>query len=242
MHWWGYAILIGAVLLGGGTAFYLRKNYKKILQATLSLSGAYILGITVLHLLPEVYLGQGEMIGLFVLLGFMIQLLLEFASRGIEHGHIHAAHHKTTGFVLQIMLGLCVHAFLEGMPLAGNILDHHGHGHHHHFLFGVALHKIPAAFALVLLLSLSKYSQKTVVFCWMAFALMSPLGALTAESLGNILSLEWNNRILAVVAGSFLHIATTILFEIENGKHQLSKQKMVAIIIGFGAALLTILV
>lgn len=242
MDWWGYIILILSVLIGGGTAFFLKKNYKKILQVTLSLSGAYILGITVLHLLPEVYMHSGEMIGLFILLGFVIQLVLEFASRGIEHGHIHAAHHKTTGFVLQIMVGLCVHAFLEGMPLAGNVLDAHGHGHHQHFLFGVAMHKIPAAFALVLLLSLSKYSQKTVLLCWFIFALMSPLGAWTASGLGEILSLEWNNRILAIVAGSFLHIATTILFEIENGKHSLPSQKVIAILIGFGAALLTLFV
>ncbi len=71
-----YLLLFSSVLIGGGLAFYLRRNDKNLIQLLLSFSGAYILGITFLHLVPETY-GEGQHTGLFILLGFFIQLLLE---------------------------------------------------------------------------------------------------------------------------------------------------------------------
>ena len=43
-------LLFSSVLVGGGLAFYLRQNNKNLIQLLLSFSGAYILGITFLHL------------------------------------------------------------------------------------------------------------------------------------------------------------------------------------------------
>ena len=83
---------------------------------------------------------------MWVLVGFFIQLLLEQLSGGVEHGHIHAPHNATGKFAISVMLGLCVHAFLEGIPLthfteyAGSAHAHHGH-EHNHLLYGIILHK-----------------------------------------------------------------------------------------------------
>jgi len=47
--------------------------------------------------------------------------------------------------------------------------------------------------------------------------------------------------IMAVVVGSFLHIATTILFEVDSSRHHhISIPKTVAILIGLGMAVMTI--
>jgi len=247
MQLWQYIVLFLSVIIGGLVAFYVKKLDKGILQLVLSFTGAYILGITAIHLLPTVFANHAINAGLFILIGFFIQLLLEQLSVGVEHGHIHAAHHANASFAIQVMLGLCIHAFIEGMPMGSypDIGGHHHHGHDHsidgdlyHYFYGVIMHKAPAAFALVLLLLLSKYKNSIIVICLLIFASMSPLGALIGESFQ--FGLEMQQRLLAVVVGSFLHISTTIIFEVDSDTHhRISMKKMAAVVLGMGLALLT---
>lgn len=238
-----YLLLFSSVLIGGSLAFYLRRNNKNLIQLLLSFSGAYLLGITFLHLVPETY-AHGKHTGLFILLGFFIQLILEQLSRGVEHGHIHALHDAKASAAFTIMLGLCLHAFLEGLPLdlpaypGLRIVKHEIQ--HNHLLYGIILHKIPAAFALGILLLMSKFKDKTVILYLTIFGLMSPLAAGIGGYLNDngFLSIQARSAIMAVVIGSFLHIATTILFETDTN-HKIPINKMIAILIGLGIAILT---
>lgn len=238
-----YFLLFFTVLLGGGLGFYLQRLNRSHLNLVLAFSGAFLLGITVLHLMPTVYIQQKEAAGLWILLGFFIQLMLEQLSTGVEHGHIHAHDHGRRGFAIQVMLGLCVHAFLEGMPLSGydSIHEAHGHDHtHNHLLYGIILHKAPAAFALVVLLLSSHIRPGIVIFSLFFFAVMSPAGALVTK-LADVDQATFS-ILLAVVIGSFLHIATTILFESGDVKeHRVSWKKLAAIIIGVGLSLFTMI-
>lgn len=244
MSIWEYLLLFLSVVLGGGVAFMLRAYEKRALGLVLSFSGSYLLGITVLHLMPGVFSHSETSFGIWVLVGFFIQLLLEQLSRGVEHGHVHAHQHASAGFAIQVMLGLCLHAFLEGLPLS-NYPEFHAHHHevshsHNHLLYGIVLHKAPAAFALVILLLLSKYSKKTVIIALVIFASMSPLGALITEQIQ--FSEQLLTSLIAVVIGSFLHISTTILFEADDThQHKISWRKMAVIVLGTGIALLTLL-
>jgi zinc transporter ZupT len=245
MHIWQYILLFTAVLLGGTLAFRFQSHNRRILQLILSFVGAYLLGIIVLHLIPDAYLDGKQAIGVWVLVGFFIQLLLERLSLGVEHGHIHDHHHTSRPmFALQVMIGLSIHAFIEGLPLsiyASEMHNHAGHEHHHNnFFYGVIMHKAPEAFALALLLLMSKFDKKVVWLCLILFSAMSPLGALTTHLIhfeGDTLA-----KIIAIVIGSLLHISTTILFEADNtDEHHISWQKMGAIVGGVGLALLTII-
>ena len=236
-----YIILFCSVLFGGSLAFYFQKNNKELLQLVLSFSGAFILGISVLHLMPVAFSNKGNTVGLLVLLGFFIQLLLEQLSRGVEHGHIHPTHHHKISFAIQVLLGLCIHAFFEGIPLSNE--DIHAHHHDNHLLIGIILHKAPAAFALVLLLLISDCKKSFILFGLFLFAAMSPLGAAVGEYLksSGILSIQRQNYIVAFVVGSFLHIATTILFEMDStAHHKVPIRKLIAISIGIGMAILTL--
>lgn len=236
-----YLALFSSVVVGGGLAFLINKNEGQFLQLLLSFSGAYILGITFLHLIPEAYEISGQEAGKYALLGFIIQLSLEQLSKGVEHGHIHALHQPKKSVVFTVMIGLCVHAFIEGMPLSGyEDLHNHTHGHHHHghdhgtggmnnLLFGIILHKLPAAFALVLLLLASKFKNSFIILCLSIFAMMSPLGALLAEFLH--FTPAQTAIALSVVIGSFFHIATTIIFE-TGSDHKVPIPKLLAIIVG----------
>jgi len=248
MTFWEYLILFLVVLLGGGIAFYIKESNKKALQLVLSFSGAYILGISVLHLMPGVFAGGDQYVGLWILLGFFIQIFLEQLSGGVEHGHIHPAHHANSTFAIQVMIGLCIHAFLEGMPLENYEEFHNvtlGDGHdHNHLLYGILMHKAPAAFVLVMLFRVSGFKNSTVILCLFLFASMSPLGAGMTKFLEslNLLDVNAMKIIVAIVIGSFLHISTTILFEIENpGDHKISFQKLIVIAFGILAALATML-
>ncbi len=240
---WEYTLLFSSVLLGGLLAFIIRRHFPALLGLLLSFSGAYILGIAALHLMPAVFSQSTSHTGLWLLLGFFIQILLEQLSRGVEHGHVHAHHQASSLFGVQILLGLCLHSFIEGMPLSS-----YPHMHAHagseatvnHLLFGIVLHKVPAAFALVILLIQSGFSRMFIMGSLLVFASMSPLGAWLAEQL--ITDEKTLYSIMAVVVGSFLHISTTILFEADSThQHVISWRKLLTIIAGFGIAILTVL-
>ncbi len=238
-----YLALFICVLLGGLPVIYNQRITQRWLHYALSFSGAYILSITVLHLMPMVF-GLGQMqIGLYVLLGFLIQLLLEQLSGGIEHGHIHAHRHDKS-FLFPLLFGLSLHAFIEGLPLASweDIHHHLQPEHQNHslwFLAGLILHKAPAAFALMAVFRESEVSKKFSLLALLFFAAMSPLGVAVGAWVAILKT--WQIPVLAVVVGSFLHISTTILFETDSGGHQLSNAKMLSILLGLCMGLLSIL-
>ncbi len=231
MSYFIISLLGFCALLGGFAVFFVKKNSTNKLKLILSFSGAYLFAITVLHLLPDVYGNdQTRLIGLFILGGFVLQILLEQFSQGIEHGHIHAHSHQTS-FPWGIMLSLCLHAFLEGMPLTAK--------HNQELVYGIAIHHIPAAFALGSVLLANHIKKSSVSILLVVFAAMSPLGYIFSFSLsnGNIQSLgSYYPYIMGIVIGIFLHISTTILFE-SSVDHKFSVKKTVAVLLGMGIAL-----
>ncbi len=238
-----YLALFLCVLLGGLPVLYGKRLHEKWLHYALSFSGAYILSITVLHLMPMVFGFRQMQTGLFVLLGFVIQLLLEQLSGGIEHGHMHTHGHGRS-FLFPLLVGLSLHAFIEGLPLA-SWEDMHQHASHTHrgsslwFLAGLILHKAPAAFALMAVFRESRISPTISLMALLFFASMSPLGAAAGEWV--VAKSHWQMPVLAIVVGSFLHISTTILFESDSGGHRISKLKILAIFLGLGMGLLSVL-
>ncbi len=172
-----YSILFFAVILGGVIAVLSPKYQKHQVSIILAFAAAYLLGIIATHLLPGVFYPEtGSQAGLFLLGGFLIQLLLENLSQGIEHGHFHKE--KTHGGQFYaILLGLCLHAILEGLPLSGyQELSDHGHHHHtdfNHFLAGIAIHHIPAAYVLALLMKTHLFPRSRFWLVLLLFAIMT---------------------------------------------------------------------
>ncbi|NEU08076.1 ZIP family metal transporter [Flavihumibacter sp. R14] len=230
MEIWKLTILFASAFFGGLSIFLFKRDNSQRLKLVLSFSGAYLFAITVLHLMPEVYHTSDPMIGLFVLGGFLLQILMEQFSEGIEHGHIHKHSHDIV-FPFGIMISLCLHALLEGMPLAA--------GQHNELVFGISLHHIPAAFALGSVLLQSGIRKTGLIIFLAVFALMSPLGyfisfQLSQGTIGHIES--YFGRIMGVVIGIFLHISTTILFE-SSVDHKFNFKKIIAVLAGVAIAL-----
>jgi zinc and cadmium transporter len=221
-------------LAGGIMAYYTNKEWKRVIRLFLSFSGAFLFSITLLNFIPEVYEHLGRQAGYWVLGGFFFQIILERFTHGIEHGHNHVSAIKN---FWPIFIGLGLHAFLEGIPVGGysnnpNEILNNG------LLYGVALHEMPAAF--VLAISLRAIMPNTKLWLWIVFyALFCPAGAVVGFY---VESADHGNEIfqilLAFVAGTFLHISTTILFE-NSENHAFPTRKLLAILIGTGLALLT---
>jgi len=239
-----YILLILSVLLGAILAQTLKRFTSANLNYGLAFGGAYLLGISVIHLLPEIYANGDSSVGVWILVGFLLQLVLEYLSGGLEHGHVHDHAHNEHNYLLQILVGLCLHSFIEGLPLS-RYESFHQHVHNDaghdgmHLVYAIMLHKIPAAFALTIFILKSNYSRAKAIGVISIFALSSPLGALV----GSVMEISHYHMsmLLAVVVGSFLHIATVILFENEDEHHhKFSWRKLIFILLGFGLSLLSL--
>lgn len=232
MEIWKLLVLFFCAFFGGTAIFLVKNDRSQLLKLILSFSGAYLFAITVLHLIPDAYSGNDKAeIGIFILIGFLLQIFLEQFSEGVEHGHIHK-HHDGHVFPWGILLSLCLHAFLEGMPLAKD--------QNNELIFGISLHHIPAAFALASILVQNQFKPKGVILYISIFALMAPLGFYFSISLsdGSIGGMDlYFNKVMGIVIGIFLHISTTILFE-SNADHKINKRKMIAVLLGISVALL----
>lgn len=231
MDIWKIIVLFLGAFTGGISVFFFKGDNHKTLKLVLSFSGAFLFGITVLHLIPDAYHGNDNYVGVFILIGFLFQIVLEQLSEGIEHGHIHKPGPEHFAFPLGILVSLCIHAFLEGMPLA--------EGNQNQLVYGIALHHIPAAFALGTVLLANRQTKGKTIFFILLFAIMAPAGyffsnELSAGGIGNLQ--KYYGRIMGVVIGIFLHISTTILFE-SSSDHKFTVRKMVAVLLGMGIAL-----
>ena len=199
----------------------------------LAFSGAYLFSITVIHILPELFETKGSRFnGIFVLFGFFLQMILEYFSSGVEHGHVHNHEEDRSILPYSMLISLCLHAFLEG-----TLLTHPMHAEVHTdsqpLLFGLAIHKIPEAFALmsILVFRLGKSMLSFVLL--FVFAVSSPLGLLVSDYLffNHLIPDDLFTGLFALVAGNFLYISTTIFFE-NSPNHTFKARKLFISLLG----------
>ncbi|NQV01249.1 MAG: ZIP family metal transporter [Bacteroidia bacterium] len=234
---WTYILLIVTVLLSGSVVFLFKRENARVLKLLLAFSGAFLIGITFLNLIPEVYEEPIEYIGLFILLGFLLQLVLELLTRGAEHGHEHDfdnCQKEDHISPLLLMIGLCIHAFLEGMPIVPsfdpetrNIL-----------VTGIIIHNIPISITLVGLFLHYGMKRGRAMGLLLVFALMTPLGSVVSQFIQEATLQDishYFNYAMALVIGIFLHVSTSILFETEEN-HQYNLRKFLTVILGLAVA------
>ena len=219
-----YIFLILSIFTGMGIVYLLKPRPKSI-GLLLSFSGAYLLSITLLHLLPEIYANHStndlQIIGLYILLGILVQSILESLSKGAEHGHIHTNTPKLKQFPWGLFIALNLHAFSEGMPL--------GHGSHS-LLWAIVLHKVPVSILLTSFFTKNKLSFNKIFFFISIFALSSPAGAFITDTLP--LLNQYQTQITAFSVGIFLHISTIILLE-SSKNHTFNIVKFIVTFLAF---------
>ena len=233
-----YIITFSAVILGFLIALFLKPQKKKNIKLLLAFSGAFLLSLTVLHLLPELFseghnhVHNGEEIhaslpvGIFIMIGILFQILLEFFSKGAEHGHVHVhtdEHNELHHIPWLLFISLCIHALAEGFPV----------GHHHDLAMGIAIHHLPIAIILTTFFINANLNKKAIFLFMITFAIMTPLGTILSDYLP-ILNVYYN-EITAIVIGILFHISSTIIFESSEG-HKFNIAKISMIVLGFALA------
>lgn len=236
-------VLFLTPLLAGLVVYLVPSAKGNNFKLLLVFAGSYLFAITVTHILPELYRQhlEVELIGLFVLAGFFLQQLLEYFTSGVEHGHIHThdhehhhghnlTHHTVSALVL--LSALCVHAFLEGSMLAQPATEGFGYDVNA-VLLGIALHRAPAAFALMTVLASQLHSRKRALPHLIVFSLAAPIGLILSSYFveRQVLTDTGLIYLYALVSGNFLHISTTIVFE-SSPEHRFNAKKLAVAVVG----------
>jgi zinc transporter ZupT len=211
-----------SVLVGYVFAVFLKPKAKTNVRLLMAFSGSFLLSLTVMHLLPEVYEAHNSNVGLFIMLGILFQIILEFFSKGAEHGHVHG-HAKMFQMPWLLFISLCIHALLEGFPVS----------HHHELALGIAIHHFPIAIILTTFFINADLNKKAIFLFMVTFAIMTPLGTVFSEYLP-VLN-DYYTEITAVVIGILFHISSTIIFESSEG-HKFNIAKVSMIILGIALA------
>lgn len=187
------------------------------MEVFLAFSGAFLLSITVFELLPQVFETPSKSIGVYIMLGILLQIFLEFFSKGAEHGHVHI-HSEAKHFPWILFISLCIHAFMEGFPISEE----------NNLLVAIIIHKIPVAIILSFFFITAGYRKSTTLLFLFFFALMTPLGSFISTNYSIVH--QYETQITALVIGIFLHVSTTILFE-SSKNHKFNLSKMTAVIV-----------
>jgi zinc transporter ZupT len=242
MHVWvDYLLLVSSIAAGAVTVFRFKLDRPAQLKILNAFTGGYLLCITCLHLLPELYHHHGSdsahdhsgiLIGSLILAGFFVQIVLDTISMGVEHGHAHDLEHRVP---VGIIAGLYLHAFIEAMALA-RPEGHHDAASRSMLLWSIVIHNYPVSIAFLAILLRAGLERRKAIAILGGFALMGPMGmTLSAHTaLAN-----HTRELTAVVIGIFMHISTTILFE-SSDLHRFNRAKLVAILIGTGLGVLTV--
>ncbi|NHN24672.1 ZIP family metal transporter [Flavobacterium jejuense] len=224
-----YILPLLSVLIGYFIALFLRPKSKKNLKLLLAFSGAFLLSLTVMHLLPEVYEtdlhhnhahhhNHNSAIGIFIMIGIVFQIILEYFSKGAEHGHVHG--HQTLNQIPWLLFfSLCLHALLEGMPISKQ----------NHLAYGIAIHHFPIAIILTTFFINAHLNKKAILFFMIIFAFMTPIGTFLADNLHFLQ--EYYTQISGIVIGILFHISSTIIFESSEG-HKFNLAKLSVIVLG----------
>lgn len=213
-----YILPLLSVLIGYAIALIIKPKKKKSLKLLLAFSGSFLLSLTVMHLLPDVYKSYNHNIGLFIMAGILFQIILEFFSKGAEHGHVHG-HEKMFHIPWLLFISLCIHAFLEGFPVS----------HHHSLALGIAIHHLPIAIILTTFFVHTGLNKKAIFTFMVTFAIMTPLGTIVSDYFPQLNA--YYTEITAIVIGILFHISSTIIFETSEG-HKFNIAKVSMIILG----------
>jgi zinc transporter ZupT len=223
-------ILFLSVLIVGVLTEILYKKIEKFKPIIISFSVALVLTLLCTHVLPELFSSHNHELGYYLLAGFIIQILLELLSKGIEHGHVHLHGEISNKELIVIFIGLAIHSFIEGMPI--NTIESSFHQHtitnikssfSTIYLSTILIHKLPIAAVLIIFLNTINSSYlKKFIFLFL-FAVSSPLGGVFGELIINIDFFRgFSLNLLAISCGMLLHITTLLIFE----DHHNSKRKI----------------
>ncbi len=223
----------------GAWLSYLYKAWERYIEPCIGFIAAYIFATTLLHLLPEIYAYQtaDNPASLLLLAGFLFQHFLVQLTRGVEHGHAHKL--RDTHQFPKVIIALIVHAYLEGL-IGIHTASAESMFAINALLFGIFLHKLPAAFVLTSMLRsyFQGNNRKTLLIVGI-FSLATPSALLTVHLLEGLRGQPYATLlILPFLGGMFLHLSIAMFFEVAP-KHIYGWRKNSVLLLGMATGVLT---
>lgn len=254
----GYCILaLMAALAGGALPTLVRLTHTR-LQIAVSFVAGLMLGLSLLGMLPHaleelpsVHPAMGCLLGGFLVM-FFLQRFVPFHHHDVVEGnppepcgHPHSLAERSARSLnwMGVALGLSLHSVFDGLAMAAAAMSG-AQGHGAALGLGTALavilHKPFGALAIGTLMVASHTTRHSQRWVNLAFALVTPLGALLFFfGLGPVIHSHpaWLGAALAFCAGTFLCIACSdLLPELQFHSHDRVKLSL-ALLAGLGVAL-----
>lgn len=239
--WFVYLGLILVVWMGAILPMLIKKG-DLFFTRLLLFSGSYLLGIAIIHFIPDIITNSPAKTP-WILVGFFLQIIIQKFSSGSEHGHIHNVNLLNKGIAFQVLIGLSFHTLMDGISVG----SYTAWSHQHHeieknglgFILGILVHKIGEGFSLASLFVLAKSKPWESSLTLLIFSLIAPISAWIVS--GITISPAILSIVMALVAGSFLHISASILLENKNKLKEkgVDYTEWLVIFMGFSLAIFT---
>ncbi|NCO58635.1 MAG: hypothetical protein COW73_11075 [Nitrospirae bacterium CG18_big_fil_WC_8_21_14_2_50_70_55] len=197
------AALIFAIALAAGWAPLWIHWHGEGLRLVVSMAAGIFFGAAFLHMIPEATELVGHAVGAYLLAGFLLLYLAENFVLGGGCAHGEGCDYHQLGLVS--FFGLSIHSLVEGIAL-GTSSAVGGLG----MVVFVAIlgHKAPETFTLASLLLHGHYSRRRVVLLVAGISATVPVGVAIATLLQRQIPATAMGALVALSAGTFLHIAT----------------------------------
>lgn len=230
-----YLTLFLASIISGISVFAIKDTHSKTLKLIKVFGGAFLFAVCFVDLIPSMFEHNIEKgidihqsiipVGAYILLGFLLQLLLEQLSKGAEHGHIHSnGEKKSLLSSIMLLIGISIHAFLEGFPIINNGVVNTS------MVTGIIIHNIPISIVIVGAFLNSGCGKTKSILMLSIFASMAIYGSLLNQTWSFLNPYE--NIIVGIVVGILLHVSTTTLFDSEES-HKYNLKRFLVVILAF---------
>ncbi|MBI1861695.1 MAG: ZIP family metal transporter [Deltaproteobacteria bacterium] len=226
------AIIFLGTFLGGIIPTHLSLSERK-LQMGVALGAGLLLGMSLVHMIPEAAELMPETFGIWLLAGFLILLVAERFVMVHACEETHCDYH-TIGWAA--FIGLTIHGLIEGAALASSlVVPKIGPM----VLIAIVSHKLPSGIALSSILKMAGISKRKSVAFVTGVAISGPVGLfLSYALLSQMAQSATAGALLSMSAGTFLYIgACDLLPEMHRGGEE-RQIKFACFLVGIGVSLL----
>jgi len=222
-------IIVVCAWIGGVVPlqFHWRRDQLWLL---VSFGAGVLLGAAFLHMCPQAFELIGANASGFVFAGFLILFFIEKFVMVHACG-AHECDYHTIG--LAAFVGLSVHSMIAGIAL-GSATAIPGLGPV--VLLAIVAHKAPASMSLTGLLVAAGYPKARIIALITVFSLMVPIGAAIAYFVLKSVPEHIVGVLIALSAGTFLHIAASDLLP---ELHRAQQFRTLSLVTFLGGVLLT---
>jgi len=240
--------IVVALVLGAGALPLVLRLSPRVLHGVVAAACGLFLGITFLHLLPELGEraraagGRAPALWASVLAGLLAVFLADVLLRAREeelHEGDHPAHHGGHRVVgIATFVGLSIHTLGGAIGIGLGFEDEAWRST---LVAATLAHKAAEAFSLVSVLLLAELARRTTLALLAAYALVTPAGIVAGRLLARGIAPDLLGPAEGLAAGTFLYVAVAeLLPEVFHGRADRGL-KVVLLFAGIAASTLLLL-